>query len=127
MANLDISGKVLMLGQVQSGEGKNGTPWTRQELIIETEEQYPKKICLSCWGDKSAEARSFAPGEKIKASISIESREYNGRWYTDIRAWKFDKASAASPGMPAPQAPAPTPYPSPDDFASPDSEGDLPF
>jgi hypothetical protein len=122
MSNIEVSGKVNMLGQLQSGEGKNGS-WVRQDLIIETDDQFPKKICLSCWGDKAAEAKSFATGEKIKASVNLESREFNGRWYTDVRVWKFDRigGSSAPAGQPTTQA---SPL---DDYASQDSAGDLPF
>lgn len=74
---------------MQSGQGKNGT-WKKQEFIIETQDKFPKKVCLSLWGEKVDETR-LNPGEKITASINIESREYNGRWYTDVRAWKIAK------------------------------------
>lgn len=76
---------------MQSGQGKNGT-WKKQEFIIETPGQYPKKVCLSLWGEKVDETR-LSVGEKITASINIESREYNGRWYTDVRAWKIAKGN----------------------------------
>ena len=76
---------------MQSGQGKNGT-WKKQEFILETQGQYPKKVCLSLWGEKVDETR-LSVGEKITASINIESREYNGRWYTDVRAWKIAKGN----------------------------------
>lgn len=76
---------------MQSGQGKNGT-WKKQEFILETPGQYPKKVCLSLWGEKVDETR-LSVGEKITASINIESREYNGRWYTDVRAWKIAKGN----------------------------------
>ncbi len=120
MANVEVSGKVVQLGQLQSGEGKAGS-WVRQELIIETDDQYPKKICLSCWGDRSNEAKSFSMGEKIKASVNLESREFNGKWYTDVRVWKFERTGSA-PSTPQPQQASPI-----EDFVSQDPEGDLPF
>jgi len=120
--SLEITGKVVQLGQRQTGQGKNGT-WVKQDLIIETEEQFPKKVCLTCWGDKAEEATGFRPGEQIKASINVESREYNGRWYTDIKPWKFDRLSTA--GSPADPLPTDSNYPSDAGFDS--EEGDLPF
>lgn len=86
---MEITGTVVNLLPMQSGQGKNGT-WKKQEFILETPGQYPKKVCLSLWGEKVDETR-LTPGEKITASINIESREYNGRWYTDVRAWKIAK------------------------------------
>lgn len=95
--SLEVIGKVFQLGQRQTGEGKTGNQWVKQELIIETEDQYPRKICLMCWAEKADEARAFAIGEKIKASINIESREFNGRWYTDVKPWKFEKMGQSNP------------------------------
>jgi len=88
---MEITGTVVSLLPMQSGQGKNGT-WKKQEFIIETPGQYPKKVCLSLWGVKVDETR-LSVGEKITASINIESREYNGRWYTDVRAWKIAKGN----------------------------------
>ena len=93
--NLEITGKVFQLGQMATGESRNGT-WVKQELIIETEEQYPKKVCLMCWGERADEAKGFATGERIKASINIESREYNSKWFTDVKVWRFDRESQPS-------------------------------
>lgn len=93
--NLEIIGKVVQLGQRQTGDGRNG-PWVKQELIIETEDQYPKKICLMCWSKQADEAASFVPGDKIKASINIESREFNGKWFTDVKVWRFDKPGSGT-------------------------------
>ena len=61
---------------------------------METPGQFPKKVCLSLWGEKVDENR-ITVGERVTASINIESREYNGRWYTDVRAWKIAKTSGA--------------------------------
>jgi hypothetical protein len=87
--SLDVTGKLINLLPVESGQGKNG-PWTKQPFIIETEDQYPKKICISAWNDSAKNIQAVPAGTKVKVSISIESREYNGRWYTDIRSWKIE-------------------------------------
>ena len=86
---MEIQGKVVRLGNLTEGTSPRGT-WRKQELIIETIEQYPKQVCLVCWGDRVAEAQNFTPGQTIKAQISIESREFNGKWYTDVRPFRFD-------------------------------------
>lgn len=93
---MDITGKVINLLPLQSGQGKNGV-WRKQEFILETPGQYPKKVCLSLWGDKVDEIK-LTPGETITASVNVESREYNGRWYTEVRAWKVAKGVGASNG-----------------------------
>lgn len=115
---MDISGTVVALLPQQSGQGKNGV-WKKQEFIVEQEGQYPKKVCLSLWGEKVDENR-LNIGEKITASVNIESREYNGRWYTDVRAWKIARQSGGGNGN---EAPPPT-----DDFIPESSSSDdLPF
>lgn len=86
---MEIQGKVVRLGNLTEGTSARGA-WRKQELIIETIEQYPKQVCLVCWGDRVAEAQNFTPGQTIKAQISIESREFNGKWYTDVRPFRFD-------------------------------------
>ena len=86
---MEIQGKVVRLGSLTEGTSARGA-WRKQELIIETIEQYPKQVCLVCWGDRVTEAQNFTPGQTIKAQISIESREFNGKWYTDVRPFRFD-------------------------------------
>ncbi len=126
---MEISGKIVQVLPLQSGEGKNGT-WKKQEFVIETGSQYPKKVCISMWGDKIEDGLIQA-GNDVTASIDVESREYNGRWYTDVKAWKLEAgsgsgggASAESNYSSAPAAPAASAAPIP---ASLEGEDDLPF
>lgn len=114
---MDISGTVVALLPLQTGQGKNGV-WKKQEFIIETPGQYPKKVCISLWGEKVDENR-LSIGEKITASVNIESREYNGRWYTDVRAWKIARQGAAGN--------SPEPPPAEDTLMPENSSDDLPF
>jgi hypothetical protein len=82
---------IVILSQVlpiQTGSGKNGE-WKKQDIIVETEGQFPKKICVSVWGDKINESQ-LKIGSKLKIDFDVESREYNGKWYTDIKAWKVE-------------------------------------
>ena len=96
---MDIKGKVVQLLQQQTGMGKKG-PWKKQEFIIETQSQYPKKVCLSAWGDK-IDQFNLSVGDLVNVSVDLESREYNGRWYTEARAWKLEK-DGSSGGPPPP-------------------------
>lgn len=86
---MEIQGKLIKKLDRQTGQGKNGT-WVKQEFVIETLEQYPRKVCISLWGDKVKDIETIQVGEQIKVSINIESREFNGRWYTDVRAWRIE-------------------------------------
>ena len=89
---MEVKGKVIQLLPMQSGMGKKG-PWKKQEFILETQSQYPKKVCLSVWGDK-VDQFNVKEGELLTVSLELESREYNGRWYTEARAWKLEKTGS---------------------------------
>ena len=92
---LEITGKLYKVLAEQTGSGKNGN-WVKQEFVIETTEQYPKKVCCSVWGDKVASVKNLQPGDQVKVSFNVESREYNERWYTELRAWKIEALSGSS-------------------------------
>ncbi len=97
VVTLEISGKIIEILEVKSGQSANGE-WRKQEYVLETEAQYPKKVCFMAWGDK-IDQFNIQKGETVEVSIDLESREYNGRWYTDVKAWKVsrDDATAGSP------------------------------
>jgi hypothetical protein len=102
--NLEITGKLITLLPETTGQGKNGT-WTKREFVIETADQYPKKVCISAWGDKADGLRNVKIGDEIRVQFNIESREYNERWYTDIRAWRIERATAGAGPQAADQPP----------------------
>jgi hypothetical protein len=92
---MDISGKLTTHLPTQSGEGKNGT-WQKSGFVIETSnEKFPKRICFTTWGETIAQAQVLQPGEEVKVFFDLESREYQGKWYSDIKAWKVERAGTA--------------------------------
>lgn len=93
---MEIKGKIIKLLSPQSGEGKNGA-WRKQEFVIETQGQYPKKVCLSLWGDKGDQVAG-KENQNVHVFFDLESREYNERWYTEARAWKVEAADQAQAG-----------------------------
>jgi hypothetical protein len=100
--NLEIQGKIIKVMEKQTGEGRNGA-WQKQEFVIETVgEQYPKKVCCNVWGDKVDTLSRFNINDEVKLGINIESREYNERWYTDVKVWKIDLVVASTAGAQAP-------------------------
>lgn len=134
---MELIGKVVRLGNLVSGTSARG-PWSKQELIVETDEQFPRQVCVICWTNLVEEAKALAPGQMVKIQISVESREFNGKWYTDVRAWRFDQvgATAGAPTQPYAQQPQAQPMmhqtppmsASMPDFPAPASEtDDLPF
>jgi Domain of unknown function (DUF3127) len=119
---MDVKGKVIQVLAEQTGAGKKGT-WRKQEFIVETQGQYPKKVCLSMWGDKIQQF-SLSVGDQVSVTVDLESREYNGRWYTEARAWKLEKqvGNGGGAGYNAPPA-----YDTFDASSSAQSSDDLPF
>ena len=126
---LELEGRIIRKLNVQTGVSARGN-WSKQEFIVEYQEgSFPTQACFNVWGeDKVKDMERFQIGDQVKVSFNINSREYNGRWYTNIRGWKSEPADAQQmqqPAAPAPQAaPAPTATP---DFLASDSSDDLPF
>ena len=100
------------------GISKTGNQWKKQEYVLETLDSYPRKVKFDFFGER-ADQYNFEVGDIITLSYDIESREFNGRWYTDIRGFKAVKedpnmAAAPAPYPPEAGAPAPAPAPAPD-------------
>lgn len=112
-APLNISGIVLNILPLQSGTSKAGNQWQKQDFILETGGQYPRKVCICLFGD-NVEKFPLQVGQSVTASVDIESREFNARWYTDVRAWNvvYNGQQQGAPA-PAPTAAAPTAQPAP--------------
>ena len=116
-----MQGHIIAVMPEAGGTGKNGNPWKKQEFVLETKDNYPKKICFTLWGEK-IDQYALQTGEFVTVSIDIESREYNGRWYTDLKAWKVEKSGESQPAASSNSGEAPVfqgPPPGPAD--------DLPF
>ena len=96
---LELSGKLIKKLPEVTGTGKNGSNWIKQEFVLETQDQYPKKVCMSVWGDKTQDLAPVQEGEIVKVQFNVESREYNERWYTEIRAYRLDR-TGSSPSVP---------------------------
>ena len=123
---LEVKGKLIQKIPTESGEGRNGR-WEKKQFVIETDDQYPKKICMVLWGDKVSVLDKYTEGDDITVSINIESREFNSKWYTDVKAWRIVKGDDAgsSPVASAPHASA-MPTEPPADLGVPQDD-DLPF
>ncbi|MCF0219834.1 MAG: DUF3127 domain-containing protein [Muribaculaceae bacterium] len=107
---MEITGKIIVALPEQSGTSRSGNAWRKREYVLETMETYPKKVFFNFFGDRVGQY-PLNVGDVVKISFDINSREFNGRWYTDISAWKSEPASAtaAPAAAPAPGAPAPAP------------------
>lgn len=122
---MEISGKIIAVMPVKQGTSKEGKAWASQEFVIETMEQYPKRCMFNVFGEDKLKQFNIQQGGEYLVKFDINAREYNGRWYNDVRAWKVEPAQAAqaAPFQPAgaDAIPAPT-------VAPPNEEADtLPF
>ena len=86
---MELQGKVIAVLPERSGVSARGE-WKSQSFVIETGGNYPKKIALTLWGEDKINEYDLQPGLEATFHINLESREYNGRWYTEARAWKIE-------------------------------------
>lgn len=124
---MEITGKLIRKNAPLTGQSAKGQ-WKKQEIIIETEGTYPKTVCLMIWNDK-VDIDRIEIGQTIKAYVEPESREFNNKWYTDIKIWKLETvaAGAQTTKKAANDIPLPEPPPETDTDNYIADEGDLPF
>ena len=120
--SLTIKGQLVRILDVESGTSKAGKQWKKQSFLINTGAQYNPEICFQLFGeDKIQMLDGIAAGDQIEVSFNLSSREYNGRYFHNIDAWKISKESIATPMQDAVQ---------PDTNLEPlgeDEADDLPF
>ncbi len=121
--NLEINGKITDVLPVQSGTSKAGREWQKQEFVIETDEQFPRKVCFTLFGDKISLIDGFNTGDEVAVAFNLESREFNGRWFHNVNAWRINKVNPGGDNA-TEYAPEDIPPPPEPGDASPD---DLPF
>ena len=141
---MEVVGKIIQVLPAQEGVGRNGNPWKLQGYVLETLEQYPRKVHFEVFGEDRIRQNPCEIDQLVTISFDIESREFNGRWYTSIRAWRINQGdttqngAAAQPAaaqvaapMPAaapqPAAPQAAPAVNPFDANAGDGTSDLPF
>ena len=133
---MEITGKIIAVLPERGGVSqRTGTEWKVQEYVLETMEQYPKKMCFDVFGADKIANFAIKVGDNLTVSFDVDAREYQGRWYNSIRAWKVERVAeqpVAAPqeqaaAAPQEQATAFPPVNAPVDFSSEDSKDDLPF
>ena len=120
---MEIKGTLLQKLPLQTGEGKKGT-WKKQDILLETDGQHPKKILVTLFNEKLI-GLDLKIGNVLTAHVNPESKEFNGKWYTTILAWKVDFGN--SEGITQKYDRKLEPQPEPFQHAVPQSEDDLPF
>ena len=128
MANLEIEGKISLKLPVQSGQSARGL-WERQDFVLEYQDgNFPTSACFTAWGsDKVKDLGQFQVGDAVKVAFNVRGREYNGKWYNDLRVWRISPAgqsvpaatTAAETAAAAPQYGAASPQYGQPDFSAP--------
>ena len=140
---MELQGKVIAETPERSGVSARGE-WKVKEYVIETHDQYPRKMVFSVFGQDRLQKFNVQVGQEVLVSFDIDAREYNGRWFNSIRAFdvrQVDPATYGVQGAPVPpvgasdapvrqaaplQSGAQAPFP-PQTEAAEDSADDLPF
>ncbi len=137
---MEITGRIIKCLPRRSGTSqRTGNAWASQDFVLEyfdnPQSQYPRHLAFGVFGEDRLNQFNIQEGQDVTVSFDLDAREYQGRWYTDVRAWRVVPAgaagaapaapqfTAAAPSMPAPAAPAPTQAPAP----AQDDSGELPF
>lgn len=93
----EITGKIIAVLPTKSGTSARGTQWSSQTAVIETQEQYPKKVAFDVLGDKIAEF-NLQVGEEVTVSFDINAREFNGKWFNSVNAWHVVRQQSPAQG-----------------------------
>lgn len=105
---MEIVGKIIQVLPLQEGiSSRTGNPWKLQSYILETQEQYARKVCFEVFGEDRIKNNPCNVDDVVTVSFDIESREVNGRWFTSVRAWRIQQGVVTADAPAAPMAAAP--------------------
>ena len=93
---MDLTGKVIAIMEARGGvSARTGNSWMTQEYVIEVPGTYPRKMMFNIFGEDRIKQFNIQPGEEITVQFDIDAREFNGRWYNDIRAYNILRGQMA--------------------------------
>lgn len=92
---MEIQGRIIAVLQLREGTSSKGA-WMSQEYVIETHDQYPKKLVFNVFGEDKINQFAIKQGEELKVSFDVDAHEYNGRWFNNIRAWSVQRVGNVS-------------------------------
>ena len=100
---MEITGKIIAVLPERSGvSARSGAEWRCASYVLETMEQYPRKMNFEVFGTDRIQQFNIQVGETMIVSFDIDAHEYNGRWFNSIRAWKVDRNLQATPEAASP-------------------------
>lgn len=112
---MELTGRIIAVLPERSGvSARSGAEWRCASYVIETMEQYPRKMNFEVFGSDRIQQFNIQAGETMTVSFDIDAREFHRQdgtvsWINSIRAWKVDRniqpAAPASPAVDAAQIP----------------------
>ena len=87
---MEIKGNVYQISEVQKGTSKSGKEWTRQNLVIDTGDEYNPHLSISFLGEKCSLLNNLKINDVVNVHINLSSKEWSGKWFTNVNGWKID-------------------------------------
>jgi len=109
---MQLTGIIKFVGQLEGGVSKSGNQWQKQGFVVSTNEQYPKDVYFTLFGQERIAAAQLRVNDVVTVDFDITAREYNGRWYNDVSAWKVTKPQQEVPQQQSYSQPQQAPFPS---------------
>lgn len=95
---MEIQGKIIVVLPERSGVSQRGNQWRSISYVLETQEQYPKKLAFDVTNDK-IDQLNIQFGEILTVQFDINAREYNGRWFNSVNAWNVIRQTQQAPAQ----------------------------
>lgn len=93
---MELQGKVVKILDAQRFTSqKNGNEYVRNGFVVETTGQYPRRVAFSVMGDERFTTMSIVVGGTYNVSFDVESREWQGKWFTECQAWRAVRMDVA--------------------------------
>ena len=106
---MGFKGKVIAVLPVKSGTSQSGNEWATQQYVVESHEQYPQKMVFEVFGKDRIKEANISIGDELEVEVNFDAREYQGKWYNSIKAWKVAHINSAPQPAAQPAQPVP-PY-----------------
>ena len=126
---MELTGKIIAVMEPRGGvSARTGNSWKTQEYVLEVHGQYPKRCLFNVFGEDRINQFNIQNGDELTIQFDIDAREYNGRWFNDIRAYNVIRGQQPVAGAPvAAPSQATSPFPPAQEPVAEGSSDDLPF
>ena len=121
--SLEVTGKLYRAFDTQQVSDS----FKKRELVLLTDDdgKYPQHVKFELTQDKCIDLDMFKEGQTITVSFNLRGREWNGKYFTNLQAWRIQDASTITAPPPQAQSGAPS-FPTAPRQDNPEKD-DLPF